>query len=163
MIGNNWFECKVAAEKQTDGGMNKVFKETYLVDALDCVGVEDRILKEVGPFCNGSLTITGIKTYKMAELFTSDNDNADKWYKAKINFIIADEKTGKEKKTAVAMIIQAFDFEDAFKRLKEGMRGTMMDYQIAAIQETTIMDVFPFSADDIPEKENNVATEDSAE
>ena len=65
-----------------------------------------------------------------------------------------DEKTQKEKKTSADMIIQAFDFEDAFKRLKDGMKGTMMDYQIAVLQETTLMDVFPFNADGVQTNDN---------
>lgn len=154
MLGNNWFECKVVAEKTIEGGLNKPFKETYLVDALNCTSAEARILEEVGPFCSGSLIITGIKHVKISELFISDNENADKWYKAKINFITLDEKTQKEKKTSADMIIQAFDFEDAFKRLKEGMKGTMMDYQIAVLQETTLMDVFPFNADGVQTNDN---------
>ena len=156
MLGNNWFECKVIAEKQIDGGMNRNFNETYLVDALDCSSAERRIQKEVGPFCNGSLSITGIRNVKIAELFLSDNDNADKWFKAKVNFVTLDEKSGKEKKTAAYMIIQAFELEEALQRLKQGMRGSMMDYQIAMIQETNLMDVFPFAADALRDDDENV-------
>ena len=38
------------------------------------------------------------------------------------------------------------------KNLEEGMRGSMMDYVIASLQETPLMDVFPFGVkDDKPE------------
>jgi hypothetical protein len=33
------------------------------------------------------------------------------------------------------------------KRLDEGMKGSMADYQIANVAETAIMDVYPFKAE----------------
>ena len=47
----------------------------------------------------------------------------------------------------------AADLRDAVKKLDEGMKGTMADYQIASVAETAIMDVYPYSAepDDKPE------------
>ena len=53
MLGTNWFECKVSAEKAVEGGMSKKFNESYLVDALNFTDAEARITKEVAPFCNG--------------------------------------------------------------------------------------------------------------
>jgi hypothetical protein len=42
---------------------------------------------------------------------------------------------------------------DAVKKLDEGMKGTMADYQISSIAETALMDVYPYTAgpDDKPE------------
>lgn len=34
------------------------------------------------------------------------------------------------------------------KKLDEGMKGTMADYQIASVAETAIMDVYPYSAEE---------------
>ena len=42
---------------------------------------------------------------------------------------------------------EAADLRDAVKRLDEGMKGTMADYQIASVAETAIMDVYPYSAE----------------
>ena len=39
----------------------------------------------------------------------------------------------------------------AVKKLDEGMKGTMADYQIASVAETAIMDVYPY----IVEEDNN--------
>ena len=42
----------------------------------------------------------------------------------------------------------AFDKScDAVKKLDEGMKGTMADYQIASVAETAIMDIYPYSAE----------------
>ena len=68
-------------------------------------------------------------------------------------FITLDEKSGAEKKTSTQVLVQAADLRDAVKKLDEGMKGTMADYQIASVAETAIMDVYPYSAepDDKPE------------
>ena len=71
---------------------------------------------------------------------------ADKWYKAKLKFITIDEKTDKEKKTAVYYLVQAGSFEGARKNIDEVMGGTMIDYEIDTVSETVIMDVFEYVA-----------------
>ncbi len=148
MIGNNWFECKVSAEKAVEGGMSKKFNESYLVDALNFTDAEARITKEVAPFCNGALEIKNITPAKISELFINEADDADKWYKVKCNFITLDEKTQTEKRTSNIMLVQAANFRGALDRFEEGMKGTMADYEVAAIQETSLLDVFPFAVDD---------------
>lgn len=60
----------------------------------------------------------------------------------KVNFITLDEASGVEKKSTTQILVQASDFEDAVEKFNEGMKGTMADYEIAAISETMIMDVF---------------------
>ena len=69
---------------------------------------------------------------------------ADKWYKAKLKFITIDEKTEKEKKTAVYYLVQAGSFEGARKNIDDVMGGTMIDYEIDTVSETKIMDVFEY-------------------
>ncbi len=147
MIMNNWFECKVATEKTLEGGATKKVTEPYLVDALNFTEAEARIIKEITPFCNGQLEVKDIKRARYSEMFTSDTEAADKWYKVKCLFVTLDEKTQTEKKTATQMLVQASDFHDALARFDEGMRGTQADYEIALIQETPLLDVFPFDAE----------------
>ena len=66
----------------------------------------------------------------------------------KCNFITLDEKTQTEKRTSNIMLVQAANFRGALDRFEEGMKGTMADYEVAAIQETSLLDVFPFAVDD---------------
>jgi hypothetical protein len=40
--------------------------------------------------------------------------------------------------------VQASDIKEALTGLTEGMQGSMADYEIAAITETTIMDVYKY-------------------
>lgn len=141
---NNWFECKVVTEKTLEGGATKKVTEPYLVDALNFTEAEARIIKEISPYCNGQLEVKDIKRVKYSEMFTSDKESADKWYKVKCMFVTLDEKTQSEKRTASLMLVQASDLHDALKRFDEGMKGTMVDYEIHTVQETNLLDVFPF-------------------
>lgn len=147
MIMNNWFECKIATEKTLEGGATKTVVEPYLVDALNFTEAEARIIKEVSPYCNGKLDVKDIRRVKYSEMFPSDAESADKWYKVKCMFITLDEKTDTEKRTASLMLVQASDLRDAVKRFDEGMKGSMVDYDIHTVTETKILDVFPFEAE----------------
>ena len=59
-----------------------------------------------------------------------------------VQFITIDEKTEKEKRSAVTYLVQAGTFNGAVKNIEEVMGGTMIDYVIASVAETTIMDVY---------------------
>ena len=127
--------------------MVKKVTEPYLVDALSFTEAERRFIEEIEPFMSGEFQVTDIKRAKYAELFETDEDAADRWFKAKVAFITLDEKSGAEKKSNQNMLIQASDLRDAVKRLDKGMEGTMADYEIASIAETPIMDVFHYKAE----------------
>lgn len=135
-----WFECKVRYEKMQDNGMVKKVNEPYLVDALTFTEAESRIIEEMKPFISGEYSISSEKKTKISEIFF--NEGADRFYLVKVNFISFDENSGVEKKTVNQILVQASDFEDAVEKFKEGMKGTMADFEIGAISETMIMDVF---------------------
>lgn len=81
---------------------------------------------------------------------------ADRWYKAKLQFITIDEKTDKEKKSNVNYLVNASTLNGAVKNIDEVMNGTMIDYVIASVVETQLMDVFEYKKkekDDKPEYE----------
>lgn len=143
---HNWFECKVSYEKTLENGMQKKVSEPYLVDALSFTEAEARIIEELKPYISGEFVIADIKRAKYTELFF--NDNGDRFFKAKIMFVTLDEKSGMEKKTAAQMLAQASDLKEALSIIEKGMAGTLADYVIASLTETTIMDIFPYSEDD---------------
>lgn len=154
---HNWVECKVKYDKTMENGIIKKVPELYLVDALSFTEAEARIIEEITPFLNpgGELLVSAIKIADYSEIFTCDSEAANKWFKTKLNFITIDEKTQKERKTTTTMLVQASDLRDAVKRLDEGMKGTMADYEIASVSDTSIIDVFQFEAEknDKPEFE----------
>ncbi len=143
---NEWFECKIKYEKTLENGAVKKVNEPYLVDALNFTEAERRIIEEIQPFMTGAFEVADIKRVHYAELFETIEDSADKWYKCKLVFITLDEKSGVEKKTSQNVLVQASDFKAAVKRLDEGMSNSMLDYTIASITETALMDVFHYVA-----------------
>ncbi|MBD5358857.1 MAG: DUF4494 domain-containing protein [Bacteroides sp.] len=146
-----WFECKVRYDKMMENGSVKKVNEPYLVDALSFTEAEARIIDEMTPFISGEFSISAVKKTKISEIFF--DDSADKYYMVKVNFVTLDEKSGVEKKSSSFILTQASDFDGALSRFREGMKGTMSDYEIASITETMLMDVYPLdlSAEKSPE------------
>jgi hypothetical protein len=141
---HTWFECKIKYEKTAEDGKIIKVNEAYLVDALSFTEAETRINEEMKPFISGEFVVSNIRRARIGEMFM--NENGDKWYRSKVYFVSLDEEKGIEKRTAVTMMVQASDVKEAWNGLQEGMKGTMSDYEIASIVETTILDVYPFAA-----------------
>lgn len=144
---HNWFECKVSYEKTMENGTQKKVTEPYLVDALSFTEAEVRIIEELRPYIAGEFTVADIKRAKISEMFL--NENGDRYFKAKIYFITLDEKSGTEKKTAAFILAQASDLKEALSVVEKGMEGTMADYVIASLTESSLVDIFPYSADKV--------------
>lgn len=153
---NSWFECKVKMDVMQDDGTTKPLPFVYLVDALNFTEAESRVIEEVKPYAHGKLDVTDIKRVKYAEIFPSDSDVADKWYKVRCLFITLDEKTQTEKEIANNMLVQAGTFHDAVENFGKGMKGSLMDYRIASLAETKIMDVFRYA---VHEKKGDAKSE----
>lgn len=141
---STWFECVIKYDKVQENGMEKKVSESYLVDAISFTEAEARIIEEMKPFISGEFLVSGIKRSNISELFY--NEVGDKWFKCKVNFITLDEKSGSEKRTASYMLVYASTVDEADKNLKEGMKGTLADYEIESIKETKIMDVYPYNS-----------------
>ena len=144
---HNWFTCKIRYEKVAENGMNKKVTEPYLVDALSFTEAESRIIEEMTPFISGEFEVSGVAKANYNEIFPSEEESADRWFKCKLWFITLDEKSGVEKRTSTNVLVQASDLRDAIKKLDEGMKDTLADYVIASVAETAIMDVYPYEAD----------------
>lgn len=125
--------------------MIKTVTEPYLVDALSFTEAEARIIEEMQPYMSGEFTVSDIKRVKFSDTFF--NETGDRYYKAKLYFITLDEKSGAEKKTAVNMLVQATTLKEAVETVEAEMGKTMIDYTLASVNETAIMDVFKYVAE----------------
>ena len=140
-----WFECKVKYEKVMEDGLQKQVVEQYVVDALSFAEAEQRITEEMSQYISGEFEVTDVKKAAYKELFFDDGDpQADRWYKAKLDFITIDEKTEKEKRSRVTYLVQATNLNRAMKNVDTVMGGTMIDYDAASISDTKLMDVFEY-------------------
>lgn len=131
-------------DKTMEDGMEKKVTELYVVDALSFSEAEKRITDEMATHASGEFAIADLKIAPYKEIFFADNDEADKWYKAKLAFVTIDEKTSKEKKTSVLYLVNAGSVGGCVKSVDEVMSTTMIDYQIMSVQETAIMDVIEY-------------------
>ena len=138
----NWFLCKIRYENTMEDGLQKKVTEQYVLDAVSFTEAEARIIDNMKAYIHGEFDVVEIDRCKFGEVFFSDEEMADKWYKAKLKFITIDEKTEKEKRTTVYYLVQAGSFEGARKNIDEAMGGGMIDYVIDTVSETPYMDVF---------------------
>ena len=150
------FETRIRYDKVMEAGKQQKVAEQYVVDALSFGEAEEAIAKEMRTYISGEFEVKAITPTAYGEIFFSDNATDDRWYKAKLSFITIDEKTEKEKRSSVNYLVQAASVQSAVKNVEEVMGTTMIDYVIASITETKIMDVFEHKAqtkDDKPEME----------
>lgn len=136
------YECGVRYERTMENGLSKKVTELYLVDALSFTEAEKRIIQEMVPYIPGDFDVVTIKRTNYSEIVENGADSTDKWFKAKLMFVTFDEKTSKEKKQAVYFIVKASDINNAHTVVVEHMKTTLVDYEIATLDETKIMDLF---------------------
>lgn len=141
----NWFICKIRYDKVIEDGLQKKVTETYVVDALSFSEAEARIMEEMSHYISGQFDVDDIKKASWKEIFFSDVDSDDKWYKAKLQFITIDERSAAEKKSNVIYLVQASSLKKAVGYIDEVMGSTMIDYVQCNVDETPIMDVFEYS------------------
>jgi hypothetical protein len=139
---HTWFETVVTYEKTAEEGRIVKTTEHHLVDALTHAEAENRIIEEMKPFISGDFQVSKVARKKINEIFY--NENGDKWYRAKVNYVTLDEEKGVEKRTGVTMLVQAADLKEAVDGIIEGMKGSMADYEIHTVAETPIMDIYKF-------------------
>lgn len=141
-----WYECKVAYDKNLEQGLSKV-NEVYLINALSFTEAEKRIIEYATPFVSmGVLEVTNIKRALFAEMFLSEGEYDDRYYKARVNVITVDERSGKEKKAGMNILVQSDSLANALTRLLEQLGKEAQDYEVSSIAETQLMDVVPYES-----------------
>ena len=136
-----WIETKLRYDKVMENGAVKKVTEPYLVDALSFAEAEARIIEEMRPFISGEFTVEAVKKAKIAEVFGSDT--ASRLWKVRVAFITVDERSGAEKRNLTDFLVAGEDLDDVLSSFKQNMKGTMADYEVMAIAETAILDIFP--------------------
>ena len=139
---STWFETRVRYDKTMEDGRDKKVTEQYVVEALSFSEAEKRIVEEMLHYVSGEFGVKAIKLAVYREMFFSDIDTDDKWFKAKLAFITLDEKTEKEKRFPVTYLVQAASLDKARAYVKEVMEKTLIDYDVISISETHFIDVF---------------------
>ena len=137
---SKWFECKVRYEKTQEDGMPKIVTETYVVNGIDFgdafKGISEYAIKNIAD----KFKIVAMKMAQYAEIALY-NSIGNVFYRVKINMITIDEKTDKQKKTPMFLLVRADNINEARKAVDdEYMKGTMVDYEISSVVETKIVE-----------------------
>lgn len=135
-----WFEVSVCYKKMADDGTEKKVTEIAVVDAVSFAEAEKRALKEMGSTVRGGVEVKNINPAPYKSVFFDDNDG-DKWFKAKLSFISYDEDSGKEKRTSCTYLVQANTFAEALHNVETVMDGND-NYVTANISETKVVEVY---------------------
>ena len=136
---NKYFEVKVKMQKTQEDGTQKKVTEQYVVEAATFGEAERRITECLKPYIEGEFDVTDIKIAGYSQIVGGD-ENADKFFKAKVTFVALDETTGKEKKTSELYLVQSETLESAESDVKTFLNDG--NTTISSISETAILDVF---------------------
>ena len=136
---NKYFEVKVKMQKTQEDGTQKKVSEQYVVEAATFGEAERRITECLKPYIEGDFDVTDIKIAGYVQIVSGD-ENADKYFKAKVSFLTLDETTGKEKKTSELYLVQSETLESAESDVKSFLNDG--NTTISSISETVILDVF---------------------
>lgn len=143
---NTWYEVGVKYVKMDENGHERKASELYLLDAVSFTEAESRIYKELQVLISGEFSVQKIAKTNFSEIIPSEI--GDRWFKGKVTFITIDEESGKEKRVVQSVIVFAESVQQADENIKEAMNGMMADFEITAIVESKILDIFPYSEDD---------------
>jgi len=139
---NSWFTVKVKYTKQLENGTFKRVSEPYLLAAMTFTDAEARIYEELGSVIRGEFNVVGITRTELHDIFAYDD--ADVWYKVKVNYEAEGDEEEKKKKISQNFLVSAHSVKDAYDRIKESLSTLLVDFQIPSISISPIVEIFPF-------------------
>lgn len=152
---SNWFEVGIRYQKTQEDGSDKSVTEKYSIDALSFTEGESAITEEMAVYISGEFKVKSMREASYREVFFSDKDDDDCFYKAKLQFISYDDKTNKENRSNVIYLVQAKSIHRAISNIDEVMKKTMIDYEIIGISKTNVCDVFEHKTKEEKEQKSN--------
>jgi hypothetical protein len=137
-----WFESTVKYARENEQGMLKNITEKYLVDAVSFTECEAIIYDRLASQIRGDFQVTAISKTNIVDVFFYED--ADVWFKAKIQYMVADSDSGKEKKVTQYMLVTAADVPQAHERIQESLSNMLVSFLVPDITMSPIVEVFPF-------------------
>lgn len=136
-----YFECKVAYQKDAGDGKLKPTKDVYIIEAINFADAETRVLATVQSyaFAGQEVNMQTIRKVNFAEVMP--NDLGHYWFKAKVQFTTVDEERGKEKKVNIQILVEEENMEGAYRTVNKMMSQSQNDYEILNLQQTAIVEV----------------------
>lgn len=136
------FATAVKYGKMMEDGIVKSVTEQYLTEAVSHADAESRIVEEMSAFVSEDLEVTKVQKVLFSEVVTTEDSDAEEFWKVNISFITLDEKTAKEKRTAAKLLVQCGGYHDCVKRFDAAMKGSMIDFEVTALSKTKYLEIF---------------------
>lgn len=143
-----FFEVKVKLDKVLTDGTTKTVSETYALDAMTFTEAEARITREMQPYITGGFEVVGEKIAQYNEVVFN---GGELFFLVKYNLITLDEKSGKERKNSMYVLFRDLTIDNAKEAARKHMAASVVDYEIEAIKETKILDVFVGTEENAPD------------
>lgn len=136
-----YYQTTARVERITDTGEQKKVSEKYLVDALSCAEAIELTTANMGN-TSPEFEITECKKTPITEIF-GDTAMCAKFFIAKVNFVVLNERTGKEKRAQYQWFIGADDYDSAKAELTGELKKCLGDVEIAGLVESPIVGYIP--------------------
>lgn len=138
-VTKSWFIATAKYDFINDSGVQVKVTGNYAVDAVNLTELEGKTLDFLANYFNGEINIVKAGLAPFHEILFSDKDDEDKYYEIKVKLITLDERTGKEKKSAVPYLVQGKSTSNAEQNVRTALNGS--DYEITKVAESSILDV----------------------
>jgi len=140
MSNFKWSIAKAAYTKEFPDGTLKRVLEHYIVSSMSFTDAEATMYEQLGEFVKGEFFVKSITPIDIADLF--QYDDSDVWYKIKVEYLIEDADTGKEKTSRDIFFVTARSINQANERVAENLKELLVSYRIVKSEETPIQEVY---------------------
>ena len=137
---NIWYNVKTRYIGVTEEGITKAITGEYLTAALSFTEAETKTSEGALLYGLEEFDVIAMSRTKFSEIVYGDEE-ADKWFKCKINTTILDERSGREKKTPIFFCVNADSALEAHHLLDKHLKKTTMCYTVEQVDETKIIEV----------------------
>ena len=124
--------------RMTDQGEEVKVNELYVIQAVSFADCEYRVTEMISKEVRGEFDVLTETRARYTEIFLSDDESENVFYKVKVDFQTVDER-GKEKHSKSEFLVQGSSVDSA-KRNVDSVMGDMTSYRILGVQETAIVD-----------------------
>lgn len=143
-----WKEVSISYSAQNEKGFSVKHKEQYVVEALDFIQAQTRVVKEM-ECANRKILVDAIKTPKYGEICFNEGANIDDFFKVRIQVTeeveVKSRKGGTKIKTKLRTrehLVQASSDAGARTAIQECVyKGSTEDWEIIQITKTKFLGV----------------------
>lgn len=158
---NQWYLTTVKFTKEfTDGTLKRV-TENYMFNAMSFTEAEARVYKEVGEYVRGEFHVKGIVPKQVNDIW--NYEDCDEWWDAKVDCVMEDADTGKEKKLSYNFLVTASSLREANDRVVAELKGVMAKMRVVGISKSKVIEIFHYESTDEEDGEESESKESKEE